>query len=328
LVIVDLAALVFNRDPMALPGTIAITDYDWYKFLSQRGTWEEVNFWTPSAYWTFGAPEFSPFLFKLKAPHNAIAGFGYFARYAALPEWLAWECFAEGNGASSFDELHARLERLRRGIRYSGSGGIQQIGCIIVVNATFFEKADWIPQPKDWPAPNLRPMRYDLDVGEGARVWKECLLRIQSEQERQIAESVELDEASRYGSPVLVRPRLGQGAFRVSVTEAYHRACAVTHEHSLPALEAAHIQPFARRGPHEVRNGLLLRADLHRLFEQGYLTVTPNYTLDVSDRLRHDYHNGRSYYPLRGTQISIPATKNERPTRDLLEWHNQNVFLQ
>ena len=91
------------------------------------------------------------------------------------------------------------------------------------------------------------------------------------------------------------------------MTEAYNRACAVTQEHSLPALEAAHIRPFAKEGPHEVRNGLLLRADLHRLFEQGYLTVTPNYTLEVSDRLRHDYQNGRSYYPLRGTRISVPA---------------------
>ena len=46
------------------------------------------------------------------------------------------------------------------------------------------------------------------------------------------------------------------------------------------------------------------------LFEQGYLTVTPEYTLDVSDRLRHDYHNGRSYYPLRGSPISIPAARD------------------
>ena len=91
------------------------------------------------------------------------------------------------------------------------------------------------------------------------------------------------------------------------MTEAYKRACAVTQEHSLPALEAAHIRPFAKEGPHEVRNGLLLRADLHRLFEQGYLTVTPNYTLEVSDRLRDDYQNGQSYYPLRGTRISVPA---------------------
>ena len=313
---------------MAHPSTIAITDFDWYRFLSQRRSWDEVNFWTPSAHWTFHAPEFSPFLFKLKAPHRAIAGFGYFARYSALPEWLAWDCFGQANGCGSLEEMHARLARIRRRANVGTKTGIQQIGCIVVVNATFFSRDEWIPQPVDWPDPNLRPMRYDLDVGEGARVWAECLMRIQSDRELRVAESEAAGESQRYGSPVLIRPRLGQGAFRVSVTEAYNRACAVTQEHSLPALEAVHIRPFAKEGPHEVRNGLLLRADLHRLFEQGYLTVAPDYTLEVSDRLRHDYHNGRSYYPLRGIPISIPATETERPTRDLLEWHNQNVFLQ
>jgi putative restriction endonuclease len=72
-----------------------------------------------------------------------------------------------------------------------------------------------------------------------------------------------------------VRPRLGQGTFRIATIQAYERACAVTGEHSLPALEAAHIRPFAEGGTHDVSNGLLLRADLHRLFDRGYVTVTP-----------------------------------------------------
>jgi putative restriction endonuclease len=313
---------------MTQPGTIAITDFHWYTYLSQSRSWDEVNFWTPSTHWPFNAPQFSPFLFKLKAPHRAIAGFGYFARYSALPESFAWEWFGQANGCSSFEDMHARLEKIRRKIRAMPQRGIPQIGCIVIVSATFFSRDEWIPQPRDWPESNLRPMRYDLDTGEGARVWAECLARIQSDPELRVAESEGEVELPRYGSPVLIRPRLGQGAFRVSVTEAYNRACAVTEEHSLPALEAAHIRPFAKEGPHEVRNGLLLRADLHRLFEQGYLTITPDYALDVSDRLRHDYHNGRSYYPLRGTPISIPAAETERPTRDLLDWHNQNVFLQ
>jgi putative restriction endonuclease len=313
---------------MAHPGTIAVTNYDWYNFLSQSRKWEEVNFWTPSSHFTFRAPEFSPFLFKLKAPHNAIAGFGYFARYSALPEWLAWECFGQANGCSSFDEMHGRLEKIRHGFHYAQSEGIQHIGCIIIVNTTFFERAEWIPQPRDWPPRNLRPMRYDVDVGEGARVWEECLARGQYNRDPQLADLRTSETPARYGAPILIQPRLGQGAFRVSVTDAYNRACAVTREHSLPALEAAHIRPFAKQGPHEVRNGLLLRADLHRLFEQGYVTVTPDYSVEVSDRLRNDYHNGRSYYPLRGTKISIPPLEDERPTRDVLEWHNQHVFLQ
>jgi putative restriction endonuclease len=193
--------------------------------------------------------------------------------------------------------MHARLEKIRAKIKAAPQKGILQIGCIVIVNATFFSRNEWIPQPRDWAESNLRQTVYDLDVGEGARVWAECLARVQPDRELRIAEFEAAGESDRYGSPFLIRPRLGQGAFRVSVTEAYNRACAVTQEHSLPALEAAHIRPFAKEGPHEVRNGLLLRADLHRLFEQGYVTVTPDYTLEVSDRLRHDYHNGRSYYP-------------------------------
>src|SRR5215211_3132406 len=80
------------------------------------------------------------------------------------------------------------------------------------------------------------------------------------------------EDIARYGSEFLTRTRLGQGAFRVLVTEAYTRRCAVTGERTLPALEAAHIQPFSKLGPHLTTNGLLLRSDLHKLFDLGYLS--------------------------------------------------------
>lgn len=102
--------------------------------------------------------------------------------------------------------------------------------------------------------------------------------------------------------------------------DAYARSCAVTHEHSLPALEASHIQPYAKNGPHEVRNGVLLRADLHRLFDQGYVTITPEYRLEVSPRLKLDYQNGRSYYPLHGSLVSLPAAVDDAPRADYLRW--------
>jgi len=141
---------------VARPGTIAITDFDWYSYLSQQRSWDEVNFWKPTTTQPFRAPEFSPFFFKLKAPHRAIAGFGYFARYSELPEWLAWECFGTANGSASFEEMHARLERIRAKIKAAPQKGILQIGCIVVVNATFFSRDKWIPQPRDWAESNLR----------------------------------------------------------------------------------------------------------------------------------------------------------------------------
>jgi predicted restriction endonuclease len=81
-----------------------------------------------------------------------------------------------------------------------------------------------------------------------------------------------------------------------------------------------------RDGPHDVRNGVLLRADLHRLFDQGYVTITPEYRLEVSPRLKEDYQNGRSYYPLHGSSMCLPAAAPEAPSADFLRWHNERVY--
>jgi len=91
-----------------------------------------------------------------------IGGFGYVASFTRLPEWLAWECFGEGNGAASLEELSDRLGNLRDRNELRGSGGPSQIGCIVLVQAVFFPPDKWIPQPTDWAARNLRYKRYDL----------------------------------------------------------------------------------------------------------------------------------------------------------------------
>ena len=132
---------------------------------------------------------------------------------------------------------------------------------------------------------------------------------------------------SRYGSPRLVAPRLGQGTFRVAVMDAYQRACAITGEHSLPALEAAHIRPYSREGEHAVSNGLLLRSDIHKLFDKGYVTVTPDFRFDVSSKLKEDFDNGHSYFPMKGKTIRVPERNIEQPERELLRWHSEEVFL-
>ena len=282
----------------------------------------------------FGKPdERSPFFFKLKAPHNAIGGFGFVARFSRLPDWLAWECFGEGNGAATFSEMEQRLNEIRVRNKFLDAGPVPQIGCILLSQATFLPRDMWIPQPADWSPRNLTYQRYDLDRGEGLRIWRDCQARAISLRSDSIAVAPvfretgpEYYEAQRYGAPRLVAPRLGQGTFRVAVTDAYSRCCAVTTEHSLPALDAAHIKPFAEDGPHTVSNGLLLRADLHRLFDQGYLTVTPDLKLRVSGRLKIDYQNGHSYYPLDGRYIQLPASGVEHPDRHLLRWHEANKF--
>jgi hypothetical protein len=51
---------------LIMHGTVAITDFGWYEFLSSRPDLEEVNFWTPSAHWSFKAEAGSPFFFKIR----------------------------------------------------------------------------------------------------------------------------------------------------------------------------------------------------------------------------------------------------------------------
>ena len=109
-----------------------------------------------------------------------------------------------------------------------------------------------------------------------------------------------------YGDPVLVRPRLGQGAFQLLVTDTYERHCAVTGERALPTLDAAHIRAVQEGGQHRIDNGLLLRTDIHRLFDRGYVTVTPDHRFRVSRRLKTDFDNGEPYYPLEGREIWVP----------------------
>ena len=308
-------------------GTVAVTDFGWYEFLARRSL-TEVNFWTPSDRHRFSASQFSPFFFKLKAPHRAIAGFAYFAKWSSLPSWLAWECFGEGNGCESLAEFEARLAGIRSRIRYVPSGPVANIGCILLVQPVFFAREAWIPQPTDWHDRTVSSDQYDLTKGEGLRIWEACLERAG----QSIAAPARLPQVAgpavpRYGAPQVVAPRLGQGTFRVTVTDAYNRSCAATDEHSLPVLEAAHIRSYAKEGPHDVRNGILLRADLHRLLDKGYITITSDLNLEVSPRLRADYSNGRSYYPLHGKELRLPSSQYEQPAIEFVEWHNQTVYL-
>src|SRR5262249_21997322 len=130
----------------------------------------------------------------------------------------------------------------------------------------------------------------------------------------------------RYGEPALIVPRLGQGAFRVSVTDAYGRACAISGGKVLPALDAAHIKPYSAGGPPEVSNGILLRRDIHSIFDAGYVTIDEKYRFVVSDRVRSDFNNGEEYRRLHGKKIQVPGSSIHQPDGELLRWHNLNCF--
>ncbi len=313
-------------------GYIGLTDPDWYSFLAAKPHIDEVNFWQPHGGRGFRAiKKGEPFFFKLRAPYKAIVGFGFFQRFESLPAWLAWDCFGETNGAEDIDTMLRNIVRLRGGgATYSKRMGDFEIGCIMITAPVFFPQDEWITPPTDWAKSGIQQGKtYPLASGEGKRIFEECLERARKGNKYwnvQPITSKVAEPQERYGSPVMVHPRLGQGIFSLEVRDAYKGACAVTHEHSAPVLEAAHIKPYSQGGEHSVNNGLLLRRDLHSLYDRGYVTVTPDYIFQVGNSLRDEFKNGRSYYQLSGDRIALPSHELLMPDKELLDWHNHNIF--
>ena len=91
--------------------------------------------------------------------------------------------------------------------------------------------------------------------------------------------------------PRLTVPGVGQPAFEALVLGAYQRHCAITDSRIEPVLDAAHVRPVEDGGIHGVDNGLLLRGDVHKLFDDGYLNVDGRFLLRVSPRLKSQFGN-------------------------------------
>ncbi len=333
---------------------VANTDADWYRHLSRLaagpGGLDEANFWKPSGGANFKALSFGePLVFKLKKAHgHAVVGFGLFAAFRRLSVHEAWDAFGQANGVSTLADVVARVGKYVRTPPGEPLPRTHRIGCILLAAPVFFPREMWMPGPADWSDNTVTRKTYDTTVGEGRRIWQACLERAATLGQaldlgtptgkpagtvRQPGTQTPLfptDPGERYGTPQTVRPRLGQGTFRYALEQAYGR-CAVTGEHSLPALDAAHIVPYGDGGDHALENGLLLRADVHRLFDRGYVTVTPDYEFRVSRRLREDYDNGKVYYELEreldGRTIWTPGTPYPKPDPERLEIHATKRFL-
>jgi len=296
---------------------VGVTDKHWFSLLRSQEGIDEVNFWLPSGRIFRALKPGELFLFKLHYPDNYIVGGGLFAHSTILPVSLAWEAFGIKNGAASLADLREKINKYRR--QDSDPYQDYQIGCILLEQPFFLPEEKWIPATDDWPKNIVSGKTYDLSVEPGATIFRQL-------NAQQIQPHLIREDYPRYGEPVLVQPRLGQGSFRVLVTDAYERRCAITSERTLPVLDAAHIKPYSELGEHKVTNGILLRQDIHTLFDKGYLTITPDLKIEVSRRIREEFENGRDYYKYNGQPMRPPQNWMDRPSREYLAWHNETVF--
>ena len=320
-------------DPLAAGDPfLANTDRAWFDFLSSRairGRVDEVNFWLPKARTPMKqmAPG-EPIFFRLKKPDYAVVGYGFFAHFEVLDLLTAWATFGWKNGDVDRGSFLRRIGGYRGQDLHEPGVRTEPLGCTILRDATFWPPQRWIPwgEGEGW-APNIVQGKTERDPARVARLLAAL---------REDSTFLPGDLAQRF-YPLDVDERIlalretvereGQGAFRLRLLRAYEGQCAITGEHTVPVLDAAHIQPYLGPRSNHVQNGLLLTKEFHALFDHGYVAVTPDYEIRVSERLRADWRNGKRYYPYDKEKLRfLPQDPALRPSQDALAWHMEHVF--
>ena len=307
---------------------VCVTDNKWFDYLKDADH-KEINFWRPGGRTGFKALQKGEMLlFKLHSPLDYIVGGGFFLDYLILPASVAWDAYGTANGAKSSEDFYSRIYHYRGTNRLNDPN--PEIGCIMLSEPFYFPQSKWIDIPSDWSRSIVQGKTYDTENAIGKQLFESVKnsfldalnLKVYSEDE------VEETIAQRFGKEQIITPRLGQSSFKVMVLNAYERKCAITNEKTLPVLQAAHIKPYSQEGPHLLGNGLSLRSDFHLLFDRGYVTVDSDYRILVSRSIREEFGNGREYYVYNGKHLAVlPNILDQRPQREFLEWHNENVYI-
>ncbi len=298
---------------------VGVTDGEWYRFLAARPDLTEVNFWLPSGigFHSLSAGEY--FAFKSHAPHDRIVGGGVFDGWVRMPVSDAWRIFGEANGVPSLPAMRQAIASYRKQPLLPGDD--PEIGCVMLRDTVFLPED--LRTPSDWSNNIVRGKAYDA-TGSQAGSIVEALITEMIHRHMGETDAV---AGPVFGRTRVVPTRVGQRPFQALVMDAYHRRCAITGDKIRPVLQAAHIVPVTRGGENRVDNGLLLRSDVHTLFDSGYLGVDPKLRLMVSPRLRAEFSNGEAFYERAGSPIRAPDRRANRPDHDALEWHADTVFL-
>lgn len=175
-----------------------------------------------------------------------------------------------------------------------------------------------LKQPQSYPE---QASQKSIDT-EGIQLSEHISVELELEQHRSYLETNgyfdqknEIDARKRILTSIV--QRTGQALFREQLLEAYGNRCAITKCDVVFALEAAHILPYKGEHTNDVRNGLLLRSDVHTLFDLGKISINPeNYCVILADDIRKTY-----YSQFHGKPIILPKDDRKKPDKEALGIH-------
>lgn len=292
---------------------IAPTDMNWFNFLKEHDYNSFLNFWTPTPWNIKGLNNGSKLYFLLKSPVRKIAGYGEFQDYLNLSTHDAWVKFGQRNGCNNKGELISKVQTYlsKNSRKYSDDVVTVDnhiIGCIILKNCQFWDEENFIV-----------PKEYDIDFAN--QIVK---LKYFDKYDPFYLEQTEYTNYQILNEPKeeyrqTVNARKGQSTFKSNILKAYNNKCCISGETCQELLEAAHIQQYVNSNSHHIQNGLLLRIDLHKLFDCGLLRIDANYRVVISSELSNS-----SYSQFNGIVIQLPDNPNHYPSKASLELRIKN----
>lgn len=295
---------------------IAPTDLDWFERIRTGPIGKVVNFWTPTPWEVKGLHEKDRLYFMLKSPIRKIGGCGMFVRYLDATAQEAWQLYGVNNGVDSESELVAKISMFaKKRSKTFASSPNPLIGCIELSDVITFDDGHYVvPEQYGHPFPK---QVVKLKYFHGGDAISAQLDEIDTKPSTPF--SLVSGDPSR--KPAMRKDRKGQSAFRRNTLRNYGHRCCITGDDVEELLEAAHIQPYINEHSNHSQNGLCLRVDLHRLFDDGLITITEERIIRVSPRLAKT-----SYYNLSGKNIRLPLNEGDHPSVEAIKHRNAHEY--
>lgn len=296
------------------------TDPNWLASLAKNGVTDNVNFWRKDKR-KLNLLEGASLFFKKRGTQE-IVGRGIFREMKMSTLQQAWEEFGKGNGADTFEEF---TERAAEVIHIDS----EDVCCIILDRLEFLSDEDTYTVPESFFAKNILASKF-VEEQEQPKLFElfepfthvsdkkhEKLISI----EKGISEEEFSTKNLKEGKERVLRSlaiRRGQKGFRDKLLRAYSSRCAVTGTSVADVLEAAHIIPYSGKETNHTQNGILLRADIHTLFDLGLAFIADDYSFHlVTESLRREYPG------LNGKRINLPELEEHHPSLDALAHHRK-----
>ena len=291
---------------------IAPTDLNWFQQLRTEGLKGKViNFWTPTPWNISRLQKGNKLFFMLKSPIRKIGGYGKFVEYKNMKASEAWKFYGRDNGVEDLTKLIARTSEYASKHSKNPILPNPEIGCILLAEPVFFDNDNFVSDKSlgvNFPNQVVKIKYFDE---KEKIVIKKTDIKVHS--------NFDLVDSSKSKIKQLTqKERKGQASFRKNILHIYNGACAVTGIKQKEVLEAAHIQTYINEESNHIQNGICLRVDIHKLFDNGLLSIDSNHRVVISSLLETT-----AYKKIKGKKIKLPKNKLHYPSDEALSYHNK-----